>query len=66
MEDIPIHQPAGETPDFPGYVGNINSQQYHRLDCHYAGKQNPEDLEFFESKKEAEAAGYVPCALCNP
>ena len=64
MEDIPIHQPAGEPPDFPGCLGNINSMQYHRMDCHYAGKQNPEDIVFFESKKEAEAAGYVACERC--
>ena len=36
------------------------------MDCHYAGKETPDDLVFFESKKEAEAAGYMPCKQCNP
>jgi len=66
IQDIPIHQPAGEPPAFAGYLGNINSKQYHRIDCHYAGKETPEDLVFFESKKEAQAAGYIPCKQCNP
>ena len=61
---IPIHQPAGEAPAFPGYLGNVNSMQYHRMDCHLAGKETPDDIVVFESKKEAEAAGYIPCKQC--
>ena len=64
IEDIPIHQPAGETPDFPGYLGNINSMQYHRMNCHLAGIETPDDIVVFENKKEAEAAGYIPCKQC--
>lgn len=62
----PIQQPVGTTPTFPGYVGSSKSDKYHSLDCRYVDQINPENLVFFETKAEAEAAGYVPCGVCKP
>lgn len=48
------------------YVGSINGNKYHSLDCEWAAKIKPENEVWFSSKEEAEAAGYVPCKVCRP
>lgn len=48
------------------YVGSIKSDKYHYPDCRYAKNINPENEIWFDSKTEAEAAGYVPCGVCKP
>lgn len=66
IQNSPIHPPSGKAPSFPGYLGSINSKEYHRLDCNYVYKLTPEEIVFFYSKEAGEAAGYVPCKLCCP
>lgn len=66
IQDVPIAQPAGETPDFPGYLGSTNSKEYHHLDCRHAHELIQEEIVTFESEEEAQAAGYIPCKICNP
>ncbi len=48
------------------YVGSKNSNKYHYPTCRYAQKIKPENLVTFNSAKDAQAAGYVPCKVCKP
>jgi len=48
------------------YVGSNKSNKYHFPNCQWALKITPENLVKFNSVKEAQAAGYVPCKMCNP
>jgi len=40
--------------------------KYHYPNCEYAQKIVFKQRVTFNSAKEAQAAGYVPCNLCNP
>ena len=48
------------------YVGSKNSNKYHYPTCRSAQKINPKNLVTFNSAKDAQAAGYVPCKVCKP
>lgn len=48
------------------YVGSVNSDKYHVCTCTYAKRIKTENLVCFQSKDEAEAAGYIPCGVCKP
>jgi hypothetical protein len=48
------------------YVGSKNSNKYHYPTCRSAQKIKPENLVTFNSAKDAQAAGYVPCKVCRP
>jgi hypothetical protein len=48
------------------YVGAKKSKKYHYNFCKYALKISPNNLTNFKSLREAQAAGYKPCYLCNP
>ncbi len=61
-----ITQDPISTPSSPQYVGSKNSDKYHLPGCSHAKKINPENQVWFNSKEEAEAAGYTPCSVCNP
>lgn len=62
--------PLGAPPLLPvnvqgEYVGDINSNTYHHYDyCLDGQKIKWTHLIWFKSKKDAEAAGYVPCGNC--
>ncbi len=63
----PTPKPAeGDTDSECAYVGSANSDKYHDPDCRYAENILPENRVCFDSKAEAEAAGYVPCKVCKP
>lgn len=47
------------------YVGSLNSNKYHTLDCVYGQSIKDKNKVYFRSKKEAEAAGYSPCSQCG-
>lgn len=57
----PVLSPTQHT-----YVGSINSDKYHYPTCRCAGNILPENEVCFDSKGEAEKAGYVPCQVCKP
>lgn len=40
------------------YVGSVNSDKYHSPSCHWAQRIKPENIRCFQSKEEAEGAGY--------
>ena len=42
------------------------SNKYHYPTCRYAERIKPENLIIFDSPKEAQEAGYVPCKVCKP
>ncbi len=48
------------------YVGSIKSDKYHYPSCRYVQTIKPENLIWFNSAAEAQAAGYVPCGVCKP
>lgn len=48
------------------YLGSRNSDKYHLPDCRHAGSIAEHNQVWFDSVKEAEAAGYQPCAVCQP
>lgn len=48
------------------YVGSKRSNKYHYPSCQWAKKIKPYNLVTFQSVKEAQEAGYVPCKVCRP
>jgi len=48
------------------YVGSKKSNKYHYPSCQWAKKIKPYNLVTFQSAKEAQEAGYVPCKVCKP
>ena len=62
---------AAATPTLPPpplaegiYIGNINSRMFHVISCNSLPVEK--NRVYFDTRKEAAAAGYVPCKLCNP
>jgi hypothetical protein len=53
-------------PSGTKFVGSKNSDKYHYCSCRYAKKIKKENLICFESKKEAQNEGYIPCGVCKP
>lgn len=48
------------------YVGSKKSNKYHYPSCRWAKKIKPNNLVTFQSAKEAQKAGYIPCKVCRP
>ena len=48
------------------YVGSKNSNKYHYPTCGSAQRIKPNNLVTFNSAKDAQDAGYVPCKVCKP
>lgn len=48
------------------YVASKRSDKYHYPHCEWAKKIKAENMVTFRTAKEARAAGYVPCKVCNP
>lgn len=48
------------------YVGSKKSNKYHYPSCRWAKKIKPYNLVTFQSAKEAQEAGYIPCKVCRP
>ncbi len=48
------------------YIGNRNSKVFHRYDCDSVREMKEKNKVEFETKEEAEEAGYKPCSRCNP
>lgn len=46
------------------YIGNLNSQVFHRKDC--SGLPAEQNRVYFDSRDEAVAEGYKPCGRCEP
>jgi hypothetical protein len=59
----PVSDPAAGGAE--RYVGSLNSDKYHLPWCSGARSISEENQVWFESKEEAEAAGYTPAANCK-
>lgn len=47
------------------YVGSVDSDKYHIPGCRFADNILPENEIWFDTKEEAQAAGYSPCGVCQ-
>ena len=56
-------QPVGEERAAQ-FVGSVNSDKYHHLDCSTWGRINEANRIWFDSVEQAEAAGYQP-TICT-
>ena len=63
QEPVPTPEPSATLGT---YVGSIKSDKYHYPTCRHATTINQENEIWFDSKSEAQAAGYVPCGACKP
>lgn len=48
------------------YVASSVRLPFHRPDCKWAAKISEKNLQEFETREEAIAAGHRPCKVCNP
>ena len=48
------------------YVGSLQGNEYHRLDCSTAAEIPAQDRVCFVDEKVAQKFGYVPAADCSP
>lgn len=48
------------------YIGNKNSEKYHRYDCEYGAKVQDNNLIVFNTLEDAVNSGYKPCGACHP
>jgi hypothetical protein len=48
------------------YVASSVRLPFHRADCKWARKISPKNLEVFETRELALAAGHRPCKVCQP
>jgi micrococcal nuclease len=63
----PVPAPISNTasPEIK-YIGNSNSQKFHRPDCQWAQKIAPRNRVEFGRREDAIKAGYQPCKTCKP
>lgn len=62
QEEAPAEEPKSVT-----YILNTNSKKFHYPSCSSVGSMsNKNKKEFFGTRDEAIAKGYVPCKKCNP
>lgn len=54
------------TSSSSGYIGNLNSLKFHKVDCEGVRKMSEKNKVFFKTRQEAINEGYVPCKMCNP
>lgn len=48
------------------YVASRARQPFHRPDCNWAQKVSAKNLQVFETREQAIAAGHRPCKVCRP
>lgn len=60
--DIETNPTAAEEEN--GYIGNRNSQVFHRPSC--TGLPAEQNRIYFENRADAVAEGYTPCGKCKP
>lgn len=49
-----------------GYIGNLNSHKFHKVDCEGVKKMSEKNKVYFKSRQEALDGGYTGCKMCNP
>lgn len=53
-----------ETEDVESYIGNKNSEIFHREDC--SSTVSEQNRVYLQSRDEAISEGFRPCKVCNP
>ncbi len=48
------------------FVASRMKEPFHRPECEWARKIEPENLETYFSRQTAVRAGHRPCQVCNP
>jgi hypothetical protein len=56
---------AAQAPQ-ANYVASKVRMPFHRSDCKWAQKISPKNLEVFETREQAIAAGHRACKICQP
>lgn len=66
--DNTTHNNILHATDVPegSYIGNKNSEKYHRFDCEYGAKVQDNNLIVFDTLEDAINSGYKPCGACHP
>lgn len=66
--DNTTHNNILHATDVPegSYIGNKNSEKYHRFDCEYGAKVQDNNLIVFDALEDAISSGYKPCGACHP
>lgn len=49
-----------------GYIGNLNSLKFHKVDCEGVKKMSEKNKVYFKTRQEALDGGYTGCKMCNP
>jgi len=65
-ETTPEENPEIMQPVTGQFVGSINSDVYHYLNCHYVKRIKEYNKIYFTSVEDAKAHGYRPCKVCGP
>jgi methylphosphotriester-DNA--protein-cysteine methyltransferase len=55
-----------EVDEMDRYVGDYETEIYHREECSEVNEIDTEDRVYFESAEDAENSGLEPCPLCIP
>ena len=66
VEDVVPSAPQSSFENSASFIGNSSSHIFHKPDCSSAENMKDENKVTFESRDEAEAAGYTPCKRCSP
>ena len=66
--DMPADNSILHATDVPegSYIGNKNSEKYHRADCKYGDMVQDNNLIVFNTLEDALNSGYKPCGACHP
>ena len=64
-------QTVEQRPDRPAqttvaYVASIRREPFHSLDCIWAKRISPANLQTFKTRDKAIKAGHRPCKVCRP
>jgi micrococcal nuclease len=69
---LPLGSSSSVAPSKPAastsgrYIGSQRSNKFHTRDCQWGKQIASYNLVVFQTRAEAERAGYVPCRVCRP
>lgn len=58
--------PENEDQEDTEYIANARTGIFHRADCQYVAKMNPDNEIEYDSRDDAIDDGYRPCKKCRP
>lgn len=69
VEELVSHlrlHPENEDQEDDEYIANARTGVFHRADCQYVIKMNPDNEIEYDSRNDAINDGYRPCKKCRP